>query len=211
MRRRWRSMPRKDSWQMSPSLRAPLLRTGLVPAFKTIDLPSPEDRRKRVRFAGVSPNSGHILPWISLNPSGKKSDGGGPTGKRMFEFAWRWGFDGVAVYNLFPIDTPNPKLLAGLLGDEVRLRENCEFIANELGGINEVIVAWGNPPRNLREKIRSLIQSLVDAANAFDQSRSGNLSMWCLGRTKNGHPRHPSPLGRVSMSTLPQPWELPRV
>jgi hypothetical protein len=193
---------------MTPSLKAPLLRTGPVPTFETVDLPSSEDRQKRIRYSGVSPDDGHVLAWISLNPSGKKPGGGGPTGKRIFEFAWRWGFDAVTVYNLFPIETPNPKQLAALLADRDDLiTQNCAFIAEELRGTNEVIVAWGNPPRSLRRLVSKVVTELVNQAHRTSSS-ANELSMWCLGRTKGGHPRHPSPLGQVPMSTLPQLWKL---
>ena len=190
-----------------PLLRSPWQRAGPVPTFDTVDLPSQEDRKKRLRFATGSWDTCNVLHWISLNPSGQKPSGSGLTGKRIFEFAWKWGFDAVAVYNLFPVETPNPKLIGGLINlRDGTMRANHQYIASELRGINEIIVAWGNPPGNLKARVRSSTLDLIDAINEADPSRVDGLAMWCLGHTKRGHPRHPSPLGRVPMTAIPVRW-----
>ncbi len=63
------------------------------------------DRMAPERAAGAVDGL-RVLPWISFNPSGKRDDGRGPTGLRIANFAWRWGFDGVAVYNAIHLQRP---------------------------------------------------------------------------------------------------------
>lgn len=185
----------------------PMMRDGSVPDFKTVDRPSSMSRKKRIRYA--DPRQDNILPWISLNPSGKVDDGRGQTGRRIFEFAWRWGFDGVAVYNLYPFHSPKPQSLANFIeGNEHAIAENLDFVRNELLRADAVLVAWGNPPRNIREHSVVLAKRLIEAVNSSRDADEA-VALWCLGTTQKGFPRHPSPLGRVPLDTKPMRWIMP--
>jgi hypothetical protein len=59
--------------------------------------------------------AGRILPWISLNPSRADSHVNDPTLLRLIHFTWFWGFDGLALWNLWPFRSPDVRALKAWL------------------------------------------------------------------------------------------------
>lgn len=114
-----------------------------------------------------------------LNPSTADATLDDPTIRRCIGFARSWGFSRLLVANLFPLRATDPaELLAaedptgGADGVEVlRLVAACE----------RVVAAWGNSPIPTRFAGR---REDVMAALAGGP-------VYCLGRTKDGQPRHP--------------------
>lgn len=183
-------------------LRNPGTGGGPAPRFKCIDLPSRQERKKRVRYWRGQPDGKNVLPWISLNPSGKNDDGRGQTGLAVAGFAWRWGFDGVAVYNVYPFPSPYPEDIEKLLAQadarddrEPRnaIEANHDYVAADLRGADAVVVAWGaSGSRAFRADTRRLASQLLRKIRKINSSGISNLGAWCLGTTKrDGSPIHP--------------------
>lgn len=123
---------------------------------------------------------GSILRWhhpvlfIMLNPSTADAEKDDPTIRRCMAFAKREGFTHLNVVNLYALRSPDPKHLA-LSADPIG-PENDAWIDKEVRGASAVIVAWG--------------------AHAFAADRAKDVvrrvsQPWCLGKTKDGSPKHP--------------------
>ncbi len=119
---------------------------------------------------------GRRVLFIGLNPPTPTADAehDDPTIKRCRQFTQTWGYDGFFMGNLFAKVSTDPHALlvfpdpVGPLNDQY-LRSMSE--ASRL-----VVFAWGNfKAASIREKA---------VAGAF-------AGAMCLGRTKDGHPRHP--------------------
>ncbi|WP_352530945.1 DUF1643 domain-containing protein [Mesorhizobium sp. M0060] len=211
-------LPRKGGpLSIAEKLKNSLARDGKAPPFQSVELPSTEDRRKRVRYWAGQVDGPMVLPWISLNPSGKRGDGRGSTGTRIANFAWRWGFDGVAVYNIYPFSGSKPKNIKKQIvewrgqGDFVvrdAVAENHRYIVECLRGFDAALVAWGAQDGQFGAETLRWAKGLVSAIQLADDSRNSEFETWCIGMTKGGHPRHPSPLGRVPADTLPERYHV---
>jgi hypothetical protein len=126
--------------------------------------------------------SGPLLPFVMLNPSTADASIDDPTIRRCMGFSRREGADGIAVVNLFAYRTPSPKELWAV---EPRQRHGLHNehalydIANEAIETNSPIVcAWG--------------AGAGDAANfTVEWLKTRGARLVCLGKTKEGHPRHP--------------------
>jgi hypothetical protein len=118
------------------------------------------------------------VTFVMLNPSvadGYKDD---PTVRRCIGFAQRWGYGSLEVVNMYAFRATSPSDL--FLELHPVGEENDAYIRLAVQRSLCVIAAWGaqgNDPIQLRKTL-----SLI--SNAF-----------CLGRTKNGYPRHPLYVG----------------
>ena len=93
---------------------SPAMRDGLTPRFEPID------KFLDGRFAVEShPSMGgrwqspKILRWIAQNPSGSNKSGHGLSSRTMARLAYRWGFDGVATYNMCHFQGLNRSEISG--------------------------------------------------------------------------------------------------
>lgn len=119
------------------------------------------------------------LTFVMLNPSTADASVDDPTIRRCMGFARREGFGGISVMNLYAFRSSSPKILAasgwrvGMDNDDY-LRISLE---EQRRRANPVVAAWGAHARPGRvDYVRYLVPG-VD---------------WrCLGKTKDGHPRHP--------------------
>lgn len=120
---------------------------------------------------------GDRMCFIMLNPStadGMKDD---PTIRRCIAFAKREGYGGISVVNLFALRCTRPVHLWDH-PDPVGPR-NRDAIAEACEESARIVAAWG---------------AGVDQAPTCDcrpPKALSDLSLWCLGTTKEGHPRHP--------------------
>lgn len=117
------------------------------------------------------------LLWIMINPSTADADRDDPTIRRCVAFAKAWGFGGIEVINLFAFRTPKPSELYDFDGD----RFGPGFMAGVHRAVRncaEAVAAWGVCKYVLSKAIPEVIH------------RRG-IPIWCLGTTKDGHPRHP--------------------
>lgn len=112
--------------------------------------------------------------FIMLNPSTADASNNDPTIRRVMDFCLSWGFGGVNVYNLFALRSTDPAALkthADPVGPD-----NDAY----LGQIPEdatVVAAWGTHGEY--------------RGRAFEVRRMFGDRLWCLGTTKDGHPKHP--------------------
>lgn len=119
------------------------------------------------------------MPFIMLNPSTADADIDDPTIRRCIGFARRMGFAGIVVGNLYAFRSKSPDDLwkaADPYGPENddALRQIATVAASRC---IPVICGWGiHGGRNNRPI--AMMQQV-------------GASLRCLGRTRDGHPRHP--------------------
>lgn len=121
-------------------------------------------------------SAGPTCGFIMLNPSTADADADDPTIRRCIGFARREGCGGLLVANLFQLRATDPKELARH-PDPVGPNSDHHLldVAGESDG--PLIAAWG--------------------AHQFAADRAAYVSAMfgihcvCLGKTRDGHPRHP--------------------
>lgn len=119
---------------------------------------------------------GPTMGFIMLNPSTADADNDDPTIRRCISFARREGCGGILVANLFQLRATDPSALAthpdpfGPHADHVLLD-----VAGESDG--PLVAAWG-------------AHSFAAERAAYVTAMIG-IHCVCLGKTKDGHPRHP--------------------
>jgi hypothetical protein len=122
--------------------------------------------------------SGARVTFVMLNPSTADGYQDDPTIRKCIGFAKKWGYGSLEVVNMYAWRATCPKDLD--LVERPVGKENDSYIRTAIQRSSSVVAAWGadgTGPIRLREML-----SLI--GNAF-----------CLGRTKNGSPRHPLYLG----------------
>lgn len=124
--------------------------------------------------------SARILMMILLNASTADAVQNDPTVRRCIYFALNYGFGGLDLFNLFALRATDPKVMLraedpiGLLNDS--------YIADAAQEHAMVCLAWGNHGCH-RNRDRAVLDILSRA--------SPRPSLWCFGKTKGGHPKHP--------------------
>lgn len=138
-----------------------------------------------------------VLIWIMLNPSDANELKDDPTIRVCIGRARRLGYGGIIVINLFPHITSKPKELVDLLsngGDDLLFNmDRIRSIFETARVRDRVIAAWGTNG-TLRNMDRQMIRYIT---------KREQRSLWVVGLTKDGHPRHPL---RVSYATRLQKW-----
>jgi len=114
--------------------------------------------------------------WIGLNPSTADENQLDPTLTRIRGFTQREGADGFWMGNLFGLRTPYPKEMMSA-PDPVG-PENDAALLEAAGQCERIVAAWGT------------VGAFQDRAQAVVKLLAG-FDLWCLGTTKDGHPRHP--------------------
>lgn len=127
-------------------------------------------------------DDGPIARFIMLNPSTADSEVDDPTIRRCIAFAKREGAGAISVVNLFAFRATKPADMMKA-PDPVGPENNDhlrEWVGHEFGFAKLVIAAWGANP--FAEKRFKQIQDRGVLETKYWQ---------CLGKTKEGHPRHP--------------------
>lgn len=115
--------------------------------------------------------------FVMLNPSTADGVSDDPTLRRCIGFARSWGLGRLEVCNLFAYRTPTPRALqterdpVGPLNDSV--------LASVAKRADLTVVAWGVAGR-LRQRDDYVTRTLLEGR-----------SLYCLGWTRTGAPRHP--------------------
>ena len=144
-----------------------------------------EDKLYRYRLGrSWAPEKGRVC-WVMLNPSTADAEKDDATIRRCLGFTEQFGMGELVVVNLFAFRTTFPKELAGV-ADPVG-PENEEFVLHELKSSDLVIVAWGVLKRPLPSQAETMIGKIQKGASR----------LWCLQKTKDGHPHHPVRIGMV--------------
>jgi hypothetical protein len=121
--------------------------------------------------------------WVMLNPSTADGTIDDPTVRKCIGFAQRLGYNRMYVVNLFSLRATDPRELHNRVG---RLLANIAAVRSRLEGADAVVFAWGasivhapfDPPSKA-------VRWLAAATEELD------VEPWCLGVSKEGHPRHP--------------------
>lgn len=115
--------------------------------------------------------------FAMLNPSTADAEQDDPTIRRCKAFAKAWGCPGLTVANLYALRATNPADL-WRHPDPVGAKNDIwlQNVAREFG---DVVCAWGVNAKP--ERVEQVRKILTDAG----------ARLWCLGATKDGHPRHP--------------------
>lgn len=125
--------------------------------------------------------------FVMLNPSTADGHIDDPTVRKCIGFAQRWGHSSVHVVNLFAFRATDPRELVRResLGDDIVGPENDYYIGELAHKADLIIVAWGN------SLPRTRLARAVDVSNQLRRAQRNPKPIGCLGRTKDGHPRHP--------------------
>jgi len=122
-------------------------------------------------------NTKPFVLFICLNPSIADHRQDSPTSRRCISFAQRWGFGRLCMANLFAYRSLDPRQLRQVsdpigVGNNARLEE----LATQAG---MVVAAWGyrGTFRNQDKEVMALLSKVS--------------SLYCLGKTKKGNPKHP--------------------
>lgn len=135
---------------------------------------------------------GKRVVFVMLNPSTADGDEDDPTLRKCIEFAKSWDYGGLEVVNLFAYRATEP--------DELRKvkypvgSENELYLKKAIEENNKIIIAWGKDG------------SLRQQDKAFLRLISNHNTLYCLGMTKAGHPRHPL---YVKGNKTPEIFEMP--
>ena len=132
------------------------------------------------------------MVFVMLNPNLADATRDDPTIRRCIGFAQREGYGGIFVVNLFALRSPKPKELRRA-GDPVgpqneRWRRRAIKMAKERRTM--IVGAWGAGGGR-------------PAKDFCEFAASSGLELMCLGRTKDGGPRHPLYLRRPTVRTIP--------
>lgn len=112
--------------------------------------------------------------WIMLNPSTADDSQDDPTIRRCISFSDGWGFDSLTVVNLYSLRATNPKEL--LTATYRTGPDNFKYVQEAIQFSQCTLAAWGAFKLGVPDELKGLLQ----------QS-----NMYCLGKTKEGHPKHP--------------------
>lgn len=123
-------------------------------------------------------SAGHVC-FIGLNPSTADETIDDPTIRRCIGFAQRWQRGGIYMLNLFALRATDPKVMkksaepVGTMNDSALLAYACRSAI--------VVAAWG---------IHGAYAARGELVAGWLPSQAEK-SMYCLGLTKSGHPKHP--------------------
>jgi hypothetical protein len=118
-----------------------------------------------------------------LNPSIADDRIDDPTIRKCIGFATRLGYGRMYVVNLFSVRATDPQELRHRVG---RVLSNIAAVRSRLEVADAVVFAWGasilHAPPDPRTRA---LRWLAEASDELD------VEPWCLGVSKEGHPRHP--------------------
>lgn len=125
---------------------------------------------------------GAVMPFVMLNPSTADASTDDPTIRRCMGFARREGAGGIVVANLFAFRATSPSEMKAANDpfgpdNEVALRDAAR---TSVIGDMPIICAWGTHGNEFGTDLL--------AVGIFRQEGA---SLVCLGKTKDGYPRHP--------------------
>lgn len=116
------------------------------------------------------------LLFVLLNPSTADAIKDDPTNRRGMGFARRWGFGSCIFVNLFAFRATKPADLKK--ADDPIGPFNDAYLVLEAETADRIVLAWGAHGgwRNRDQEVLKLLDGH---------------KLYCLGQTKDGHPKHP--------------------
>jgi hypothetical protein len=137
---------------------------------------SPCEKYRYTLWREVNPNGEGYVQWIALNPSTADETKDDPTVRRMQGFSRDWGARYCLVTNVFAFRATNPRDMKAQ--HDPWGPTNMHHIQRLAKHARMVVAAWGVHGAWMRADL-SLQQALSD------------IPLKCLGKTKDGQPRHP--------------------
>lgn len=135
--------------------------------------------RYRYRLTRTIGTGRRSICWIMLNPSIADADIDDPTMRKVIGFSTRWGYDRIAVVNLFAWRATKPRELR--LADDPVGPENDSHIGMAVIDADMVVAAWGTErPSPIAERAFHVARRLLAAVD-----------LHVIELTKYGSPRHP--------------------
>jgi hypothetical protein len=144
---------------------------------------SPDGRYRYTLERYWGPHDSFAL-FVMLNPSTADASVDDPTIRRCMGFARAWGHDGLLVWNLYGYRATDPAELdrvAEPIGPENE-DHLWDILLDEAGPPAVIVAAWGAKPNRGRYGSR---EAVIRVGPLYDRE------VFCLGLTKDGHPRHP--------------------
>lgn len=128
---------------------------------------------------------GNQVMFIGLNPSTADERADDPTVRRCIRFAQHWGYGGMLMMNAFAFRATDPKDM--LTAEDPVGPGNDEALAYRRSQVGLIVAAWGvNCPQEREQRVCEVIGQPI----------------WCLGKTKQGRPKHPLYLSRDTRREL---------
>lgn len=126
------------------------------------------------------------LLFCMLNPSVATQTVPDRTVDRCVDFGRRWGFDCLAVVNLFAAVSTDKGALVTF--DDPVGPDNDVTIKKYARGATQIIAAWGDVPRALSQDRAEQVLEMLTSFN----------DVYRLGKqlTERGYPRHPARLAK---------------
>lgn len=173
----------------APLVPGPICWIGLNPSVATEKKPDPTITKER----------GFLEAWhadLAEPRIGYQGDRTGAQGEHRFVLTR----PGMIKVNLLSVRATKPKwMLDAPLANHP---DNDRWIEQAAREARTVIVAWGGP--HGAKKLQGMIDAR--AREALDLLARIGVEPLCLGRTKDGHPRHPLML---AYATPLEPWRAP--
>lgn len=114
------------------------------------------------------------VAFVGLNPSTADENVDDPTIRRCIGFAKAWGFGGIVMLNLYGFRATDPKAMLSAL-DRVG-PGNDEELAYQRTRVGLIVAAWG---------------AHAEQSRATEVCKILAKSIYALGSTKSGMPKHP--------------------
>jgi len=132
-----------------------------------------------------------LCGFIGVNPSTADEIENDRTVSRCIAFARDWGFTGMVMLNCFGYRNKDPEIM--FAEDEPVGPENNEALGYFVNTLPRIVAAWGNAGlhRGRSTEVRSILR--------------GRDSVFHLGMTEAGEPKHPLYLSRA---TEPELWTI---
>lgn len=120
------------------------------------------------------------IAWCMLNPSTADETQNDPTIERVMRRSKRIGYGGIVVVNLFAIRSTDPHGIRKFdsVSEPKLPKRNDFFILNAARSCRIFVAAWGT--------LGEYGNRAAEVVKLLDGHE-----LWCLGKTKSGHPRHP--------------------
>jgi hypothetical protein len=119
----------------------------------------------------------NTIAFIGLNPSTADATVNDNTIRRLIDYADRWGYDGLNMYNLYAFRATDPKDM--LASSDPVGPLNDEMLVEAATYNNTVVACWGV---NAKEDRESFVIGLMKACD---------IDLMCIALSKHGKPRHP--------------------
>lgn len=154
-----------------------------------------------------TPFQGRAVGFVMLNPSTADARADDPTIRRCIGFAQRWGYQGLAVANLYGWRTSDPAALlrAKRRGDDIVGQPFADraliALVDAVGLCGLIITAWGAHPLTAQQapQVLALLRGVGGPRG---------VQLRHLGRTEDGSPKHPLARGRqrIPDDIVPMEW-----